>query len=115
MKVKVRKIAPPYTDIPTKSLDTILNNHAHGKLPVRISVNQLLDIMGVVADRKEAARASLKTAEEAWAEFEKYYMPRKVKRQLHIDYLGEFDHGLVELSEVLPASCYTDEAIEKYK
>lgn len=115
MKVKVREIAPPYTDVPTESLETLLYNHAHGKLLARISVNQLLDITEVLANRKEAAGASLKTAEEAWAEFEKHYMPRKVKRQLYIDYLGEFDHGLVELSEVLPASCYTVEAIEKYK
>ena len=113
MKVKVRKIVAPYTDIPTKSLDAILDNHAHGKLPVRISVNQLLDITGVLADRKETAGRPIKTAEEAWAEFEEHYKPRKVKRHLRVDYLGEFDHCLVELSDVLPASCYAVDAIKK--
>lgn len=107
MKVRIRKIAPPYTDAPTESLETLLYNHAHGKLLVRIGTNQLLDIMGVLVERDEAAgRVSRKTPEEALEEFDRHDLPRKIKRQLCVDYLGEFDHGLVELSDVLPASLY---------
>ena len=115
MRVKVRKIAAPYTDVPTESLQAILRNHAHDKLQVRIGTEQLYDIMGVLADRRKASGSSFKSTEEAWAEFEAHYMPRQAKRQIRVDYLGGYDHCLVELSDVLPASCYTPEAIEKYK
>lgn len=116
MRVKVRKIAPPYTDVPTKSLNTLLYNHAHDKLPVRISTNQLFDIMGVLAERDEAAgRVSKKTPAEALAEFYQHYMPRKDIRKFRVDCLGGYDHGLMELSDVLPASCYGTETIKKYK
>ena len=76
MKVQVREIAPPYTNVPTKSLEAILRNHAHDKLYVRIGTAQLYDIMVVLAERNKASGRPQKTAKEAWAEFEKYYMPR---------------------------------------
>ena len=115
MKVKVRVIVPPYTDTPTESLQAILSNHAHDKLHLRIGTEQLYDIMGVLADRRKASGSPIKTNEEAWAAFEAHYMPRQATRQLHADYLGGYDHCLVELSDVLPASCYTSDAIEKNK
>lgn len=115
MKVTVRKIAAPYTHIPTESLETVLYNHAHNKLPVQISVNQLLDITAVLADRSETTGLPQKTAEEALEEFNRHYLPRKIVRQLRVDYLGEYDHGLVELSDVLPASAYMPKTEKKRK
>ena len=106
MKVKVRKIAAPYTDVPTESLQAICRNHAHDKLHVHIGTKQLYDIMGVLADRRKASGDYFRSNEEAWADFVAHYMPRKDVRKLRVDYLGGYDHCLVELSDVLPASCY---------
>lgn len=75
MKVKVRKIEAPYQDVPTESLQAILRNHAHGRLMVRIGTEQLYDIMEELARRREASGQPLRSNEEAWAEFEKHYMP----------------------------------------
>ena len=77
MKVKVRVISPPYTDVPTESLEAILRNHAHDKLYVKIGTSQLFDIMGVLVDRHEASGRPQKSSEEALLEFKKYYLPRK--------------------------------------
>ena len=105
MKVKLRIIKPPYTDVPTKSLQAILRNHAHDKLLVHISIEQLYDIMGILSDRREASGSPFKSNQEALAEFKQYYLP-KARRQLTYDYAGGYDHCLVELSDVLPASAY---------
>ena len=77
MKVKVRKIASPYTDVPTESLQAICRNHAHDKLHVHIGTKQLYDIMGVLADRRKASGCYFRSNEEAWAEFVRHYMPRE--------------------------------------
>lgn len=105
MKVKVRIIKSPYTGVPTESLQAILRNHAHNKLLARVCTAQLYDIMGVLADRREASAPPFKTNEEALAEFKQHYMPKEPTR-LQYDYAGGFDHALLELSDVLPASCY---------
>ena len=76
MKAKVKIIKPPYNDVSTDSLQAICRNHAHDKLLVRISVKQLYDIMKVLAERDEASGRPQKTAEKAWIEFEKHYMPK---------------------------------------
>ena len=75
MRVKVRKIEAPYQDVPTESLQAILRNHAHDRLMVRIGTEQLYAIMDELARRDEAAGTRLRSTEEAWAEFEKHYMP----------------------------------------
>ena len=105
MRVRVRRIQPPYTDIPTESLQAILCNHAHNKLHVRVSIEQLYEIMGVLADRREASGFPLKSDEEALAEFKKYYMPKAARHPFY-DYASGLDHALLELSDVLPASLY---------
>lgn len=77
MKVKVRRIAAPYQDVPTESLQAICRNHAHDKLHVRVSVEQLYDIMDELARRRQESGADpFRSNEEAWAEFVKYYMPK---------------------------------------
>lgn len=116
MKVKVRKIATPYTDVPTESLQAICRNHAHDKLQVHIGTKQIYDIMDELARRRQESGADpFRSNEEAWADFVAHYMPRKDVRKLRVDYLGGYDHCLVELSDVLPASCYAVEATKKYK
>lgn len=114
MKVKVRVIESPYTDVPTESLQAICRNHAHDKLHVHIGTKQLYDIMGVLAERRKAAGCYFRSNEEAWADFVANYMPRKDARKLRVDYLGEHDHCLVELSDVLPASCYGVEPLNNH-
>ena len=106
MKVQVREIAPPYTNVPTKSLEAILRNHAHDKLYVRIRTGQLYDIMGVLAERNEASGPPLKTAKEAWAEFKKYYMPRREDQKM--DYKAIYD-AVLELQEHLTQELYDAE------
>ena len=67
MKVQVRKISPPYTAVPTASLQAILENHAHDKLNVRISLDQLYVIMGELANRRDPS--DFMSDEEALAVF----------------------------------------------
>ena len=113
MKVQVRIIKSPYTDVPTESLQAILCNHAHDRLLVRISIRQLYDIMEVLVQRREEEDPNaFRSNEEALADFRQHYMPKEPKR-LHYDYAGGFDHALLELSDVLPASCYAVDAIKK--
>ena len=81
MKVKVRIIKSPYTDVPTKSLEAILRNHAYDKLRVKISIEQLYDIMEVLAERREASGYPFKSNEEALAEFRQYYMPYALNKR----------------------------------
>lgn len=73
MKVQVKKISPPYTDVPTASLQAILENHAHDKLRVRISLDQLYAIMGELANRRDPG--DFMSDEEALEDFRKHYMP----------------------------------------
>ena len=75
MKVKVRIIAAPYSEVPTKSLQAILRNHAHDKLHVKVSIDQLYAIMGELARRREISGDPFKSTEEAWSEFQAHYMP----------------------------------------
>ena len=105
MKAKVRIITPPYTDVPTQTLQAILRKHAHDNLSVQISIDRLYEIMEVLVEQYEASGYPFKSDEEALAEFRQYYMPKEHK-QLHYDYAGGYDHCLVELSDVLPASAY---------
>lgn len=77
MKVTVRRIAVPYQDVPTESLQSILRNHAHDRLQVRIGTRQLYDIMGELARRREIAGTPFRSNEAAWSDFVKYYMPKK--------------------------------------
>lgn len=77
MKVKVRRIAAPYQDVPTESLQAVLRNHAHDRLQVRVSVDQLYAIMEELARRREASGQPFRSSEEAWAEFVRHYMPRE--------------------------------------
>ena len=105
MKVTVRIIKSPYTDVPTKSLQAILRNHAFDKLLLKIETKQLYDIMDVLVDRHEASGYQFKSNEQALTEFKQHYMTRE-RQQLHYDYAGGYDHCLLELSDVLPASAY---------
>ena len=107
MKVKVRVIKPPYADVPTESLQAILRNHAHKRLYARISTKQLYEIMGALSERREASGLRIKSNEEAFAEFQKYYMPKNTCLP-SIDYAGGHDHALLELSDVLPAYLYDE-------
>jgi len=75
MKVQVRVIVPPYTDVPTESLQAILRNHAHDKLKVCIGTKQLFYIMGELARRRKETGMPSRSAEEAWAEFVQRYLP----------------------------------------
>ncbi len=77
MKVKVRRIAAPYQDVPTASLQAILSNHAHDRLQVRIGTAQLYAIMEELARRREIAGTPFRSNEEAWAEFVQHYMPKE--------------------------------------
>ena len=83
MKVKVRKIASPYTNVPTASLQAILRNHAHDKLGVKIGIPQLYAIMEELANRRELSDRSFKTNEEAWEEFCNFYMPAECFEERH--------------------------------
>lgn len=112
MKVRVGKIAPPYTDVPTKSLQAVLRNHAYDKLNVRVGTEQLFEIMNILVERREKSGCRFKSNEEAWAEFVKHYMPKESK-PLQYDYAGGFDHTLLELADVLPASAYKDASFQK--
>ena len=55
MKVKVRRIAAPYQDASTASLQAVLRNHAYGYLQDRVGIRQLYEIMGELARRREIA------------------------------------------------------------
>ena len=107
MKVKVQSINPPYTDVPTESLQAILRNHAHNRLYVRVSAKQLYEIMGILADRRKALGSPFQSNEDALADFKKYYMPKNTCSP-PIDYAGGYDHALLELSDVLPAFLYNE-------
>ena len=114
MKVKVRIIKSPYTDVPTKSLEAILRNHAHDNLPIKINSDQLYGIMDVLVERREASGYQFKSDEEALAEFKQHYMQAERKPPRY-DYAGGFDHCLLELSEVLPVSAYSKKNINEKK
>jgi hypothetical protein len=73
MKVQVRIIRPPYTDIPTVSLQAILRNHAQNRLNVRVTVDRLYAIMGELTNRRDPS--DFMSDEEALAVFRKHYMP----------------------------------------
>lgn len=68
MKVKVRAIAFPYTQVPTSSLQSILRNHAHNKLLVQIGTNQLYAIMGELVKRREQSGTPFRSDMEALAD-----------------------------------------------
>lgn len=68
MKVKVNRIAPPYTDVPTASLQAVLRNHAHGTLMVHIGTRQLYAIMEELVRRRERYGIAFRFDEDAWAE-----------------------------------------------
>lgn len=76
MKVKVRRVAAPYQDVPTSSLQAVLRNHANDCLHVRIGTKQLYEIMGELARRREIAGIPFRSNEDAWAEFFQHYSPR---------------------------------------
>lgn len=102
MKVRVRKIEAPYHDVPTESLQAILRNHAHDRLQVRVSVDQLYDIMDELDRRREASGQTLRSSEEAWVEFNRHYMPIELTPSFHgEDCQGNGKHPGVE--------CFCDE------
>ena len=76
-KVKVRRIAAPYLDVPTPSLQAVLRNHASNCLHVRISTRQLYEIMDELARRRESFGTPFRTNEDAWADFVQHYMPKE--------------------------------------
>lgn len=80
MKVKVKQIAPPYTEVTTESLQAVMLNHAHGKLKVHISEDQLFAILNELVRRRETAGSPCRTTEAAWAEFVAQYMPTDESR-----------------------------------
>ena len=76
MKVKVRAIAFPYTQVPTSSLQSILRNHAHNKLLVQIGTNQLYAIMGELVKRREQSGTPFRSDMEALADlYRRCYLP----------------------------------------
>ena len=76
VKVQIQKIAYPYTSAKTASLQAILRNHAHGMLCMRIGTQQLYDIMGELARRREASGTPFRSDEESLADFVERYKPR---------------------------------------
>lgn len=64
MKVKVHTIRKPYDRIETASLRAILRNHAHDRLRCPIKTEQLYDIMGELAKRRQASGDTWRTNEE---------------------------------------------------
>ena len=77
MKVTVRRIAAPYQNVPTASLQAVLRNHAHNRLQVRIGTRQLYEIMGELARRRKIAGTPFLSNEDAWAEVVQHYMPKE--------------------------------------
>ena len=73
MKVKVRTIDPAVA--PTPALQTILRRHAHDKLRVDLTTDQLYEVMDELARRREISGDPFKSTEEAWSEFQANYMP----------------------------------------
>ena len=93
MKVKVRRIAAPYIDVPTSSLQAVLRNHAHDRLHVRIGTEQLYAIMEELARRREASDQPFRSSEDAWAEFVRCYMPIELTPSWHGEKcLGNGEH-----------------------
>lgn len=74
--VKIKKIGPPYTRTVTESLQGVLYNHAHDKLSFHIGTKQLFDIMAELARRRKMSGIAGKSADEAFAEFNKHYRPK---------------------------------------
>ena len=84
MKVKVHKITQPYEQIATKSLQAILRNHAHDKLYAHIGTEQLYDIMGELARRREVSGIPWKTNEEAWGDFVRNYLSAEPSEEQYL-------------------------------
>ena len=84
MKVKVHTIRKPYDRIETASLRAILRNHAHDRLRCPIKTEQLYDIMGELAKRRQASGDTWRTNEEAWKEFVQQYCPAEPSEEQHI-------------------------------
>ena len=75
MKVKVRTIDPAVA--PTPALQTILRRHAHDKLRVDLTTDQLYEVMDELVRRREREDPNaFRSDEEALAELRKHYMPR---------------------------------------
>ena len=76
MKVKVRTIDP--TVAPTPALQTILRRHAHDKLRVDLTTDQLYEVMDELVRRREREDPNaFRSDEEALAEFRRRHMPHE--------------------------------------
>ena len=69
MKVKVRTVDP--STAPTPALRRILRLHAHDRLRVDLTVDQLYEIMGELVRRREASGPPFRSDEEALADLKK--------------------------------------------
>ena len=59
----------------------------------------------IKSPHKNVPTKSLPVANAALTDTKQHYMPQH-NSQLHVDYAGGYDHCLLELSDVLPASLY---------
>lgn len=69
MKVKVRTIDPATAQTP--ALQRILRLHAHDRLRVDLTTDQLYEIMGELVRRREASGPPFRSDEEALADLKK--------------------------------------------
>ena len=71
-----------YDSMPTEELQEILRKHAHGELETEPDTQELYYIMEVLAERrKQQNPQAIRSDEEAFAEFCKYYMPKESKKK----------------------------------
>jgi hypothetical protein len=71
-----------YDSMPTEELQEILRKHAHGELETEPDTQELYYIMEVLAERrKQQNPQAIRSDEEAFAEFCKYYMPKESKKR----------------------------------
>ena len=71
-----------YDSMPTEELQEILRKHAHGELETEPDTDELYYIMEVLAERrKQQNPQAIRSDEEAFAEFCKYYMPKETKKK----------------------------------
>ena len=71
-----------YDSMPTEELQEILRKHAHGELDTEPDTQELYYIMEVLAERrKQQNPQAIRSDEEAFAEFCKYYMPKEGKKK----------------------------------
>ena len=77
VKVKVHKITQPLEKTATKSLQSVLRNHAYDRLHFHIGTKELCDITEELARRQQETGIQRRTNQEAWEDFVDHYFPIK--------------------------------------